>query len=154
MLWISISYEALHLFSSTKRQLRFSSKMCVMDRPICFDRESNTGPWDLQSHALPTELSKLSVSEQPFNITSRFSFPPLFTHLRVQSQCRGWMPLLFISIYMNDLSVSLPYNTRFIGNIAYLLTRILIIPLLPHQFRVLKPLIRWANILLQLESVS
>ena len=26
----------------------------------CFDRESNTGPSDLQSDALPTELSKLN----------------------------------------------------------------------------------------------
>ena len=32
----------------------------------CFDRESNTGPQDLQSCALPTELSKLMSKEPSF----------------------------------------------------------------------------------------
>ena len=32
----------------------------------CFDRESNTGPSDLQSDALPTELSKLGLLAKRF----------------------------------------------------------------------------------------
>ena len=32
---------------------------CVGEKVNCFDRESNTGPQDLQSCALQTELSKL-----------------------------------------------------------------------------------------------
>ena len=34
-------------------------KLVVEVGTLCFDRESNTGPSDLQSDALPTELSKL-----------------------------------------------------------------------------------------------
>jgi hypothetical protein len=39
----------------------------LADEKECFDGESNTGPSDLQSDALPTELSKLSLlKETPF----------------------------------------------------------------------------------------
>ena len=41
-------------------------------KKICFDRESNTGPSDLQSDALPTELSK------HLTIVMTFTFLNLF----------------------------------------------------------------------------
>jgi hypothetical protein len=34
------------------------TRMCRCKKDRCLDRGSNTGPLDLQSNALPTELSK------------------------------------------------------------------------------------------------
>jgi hypothetical protein len=43
----------------TRKQSR--GRLCPKKCKFCFDRESNTGPQDLQSCALPTELSKHSL---------------------------------------------------------------------------------------------
>ena len=59
----------------------FTVLNCIVQ---CFDRESNTGPSDLQSDALPTELSKQLIPSPPapFRLSS-------MTHLEDQSH---WSP--------------------------------------------------------------
>ena len=41
----------------------------LKSKKTCFDRESNTGPSDLQSDALPTELSKHDTASGHFRIS-------------------------------------------------------------------------------------
>ena len=53
--------DQLNIDRKTRREKQWESKVYYMQKGYnqrCLDRGSNTGPLDLQSNALPTELSK------------------------------------------------------------------------------------------------
>ena len=67
---------------------------------LCFDRESNTGPRDLQSCALPTELSKLRAVIADVTAKSSHTKPP---NCQDSRYCTCTQVSLYNIIYIHTL---------------------------------------------------
>ena len=68
---------------------------------VCYDRESNTGPQDLQSCALPTELSQRILS-------SFWANQPKIWKVYKTTSSQKWTKYYFSDIYGHSFQTSIP----------------------------------------------